>query len=117
MENNNKSLENSQNIFEYERKKKSKGAAFAFWFLGACWLGGHRFYAGRWGTGIVQFLMTFMGIGLLAGDDKYIGVFLLIANGIWLTVDLFLIPSMIRSKNMVIAKKYKIDISKINVTF
>ena len=61
---------------------KSNGVSYALWFfclIGFC--GIHRFYNGRWITGIIW---------LLTG-----GVFL-----IGQIVDLFLIPGMVRSSNV-----------------
>jgi TM2 domain-containing membrane protein YozV len=54
--------------------------AYALWFfLG--FLSGHRFYLGRPGTAILQILS-----------------FLVLIGFIWLLVDAFLIPGMIRAK-------------------
>lgn len=60
---------------------KTKGIAYLLWalcFVGFC--GAHRFYTGRWGTGILWFLT---GGLLLVGQ----------------IVDLFLIPGQVRSTN------------------
>jgi TM2 domain-containing membrane protein YozV len=58
----------------------SAGAAYLLWFfLG--WVSGHRFYLGRPGTAILQILSYFILIGFL-----------------WLLIDAFLIPGMIRDK-------------------
>jgi len=52
-------------------------------FLGM--LGGHRFYLGKIGTAVTMLLLslTFFGLAI---------------TGIWLLVDLFLIPGMVREK-------------------
>ncbi|HKT14862.1 MAG TPA: TM2 domain-containing protein [Allosphingosinicella sp.] len=58
----------------------STGVAYLLWlFVGI--LSGHRFYLGRPGTAILQILTYFILIGF-----------------IWLLVDAFLIPGMIRQK-------------------
>jgi TM2 domain-containing membrane protein YozV len=54
--------------------------AYLFWFfLGI--FSAHRFYLGRAGTAILQILLFFVLIGF-----------------VWLFVDVFLIPGMVRSK-------------------
>lgn len=59
--------------------KKSIGAAYLLWFfLGI--LSAHRFYLGRWGTALLQIASYFILIGF-----------------IWLLIDAFLIPGMIKS--------------------
>ena len=52
-------------------------------FLGI--LGAHRFYLGRTGSGIAQLLLTLTILGA-------------IVTGIWVFIDLFLIPGMIRQR-------------------
>ncbi|NGM46833.1 TM2 domain-containing protein [Rhodobacter sp. SGA-6-6] len=66
-------------------ERKSTGVAYLLWFfLGG--LGAHRFYLGRPGTAVIQILLLLTGIFLLVP---------LVFWGIWLLVDLFLIPGMI----------------------
>ena len=66
----------------YPYGARSVGAAYGLWLLGfVCLHGIHRFYAGRWITGIIW---------LLTGGLCFIGQI----------VDLFLIPGMIRSANL-----------------
>lgn len=60
---------------------KSSGASYAFWclcLLGIC--GIHRFYMGKWVTGLIWFLT--------------VGLF-----GIGQFIDLFLIPGMVDREN------------------
>ncbi|HEX6740795.1 MAG TPA: TM2 domain-containing protein, partial [Sphingomicrobium sp.] len=58
----------------------SAGVAYLLWFfLG--WISAHRFYLGRPGTAILQILSCFILIGF-----------------IWILIDAFLIPGMIRDK-------------------
>lgn len=54
---------------EFDRKKKSKGAAYAFWFfLGA--FGGHRFYS-RDTKRAICMLLTLGGLGFWAFFDVF----------------------------------------------
>jgi TM2 domain-containing membrane protein YozV len=58
----------------------STGVAYLLWFfLG--WISAHRFYLGRPATAILQILSYFILIGF-----------------IWLLIDVFLIPGMVRDK-------------------
>jgi TM2 domain-containing membrane protein YozV len=58
----------------------STGAAYLLWFF-TWWVSGHRFYLGRPGTAILQILSYFILVGF-----------------IWVLIDAFLIPGMIRDK-------------------
>lgn len=61
---------------------KTKGIAYLLWalcLLGIC--GAHRFYTGRWITGLIWFFT----VGLL---------------GIGQIIDLFLIPGQVRAANL-----------------
>lgn len=70
---------------------KSVGAAYLIWlFLGG--LGVHRFYLSRSGSGVAMLLFTIVGIVLLPVG---VGAIALIAVGIWVLVDAFLIPGMV----------------------
>jgi TM2 domain-containing membrane protein YozV len=70
---------------EMEKRKKSTGVTWLLWFfLGG--IGGHRYYLGKIGTGI---LMT-ITLGCL---------------GIWTLIDLFLLSGMIRKTNSEIEQK------------
>jgi TM2 domain-containing membrane protein YozV len=81
---------------QYRMAPKSMAVAYLLWFfLG--WLGIHRFYLGRTGTGVAQLLMGLIG-GVLT--LILIGWFVLAAEGIWLLVDIFLIPAMTREENI-----------------
>ncbi|MCH5520360.1 TM2 domain-containing protein [Pseudomonas syringae] len=66
--------------------QKSTGVAYLLWFfLGG--FGGHRFYLGKTGTAVVQLIITLIGCFTLIP---------LIITGIWLLIDAFLIPAIIR---------------------
>ncbi|TMV06375.1 TM2 domain-containing protein [Ruegeria sediminis] len=72
--------------------KKSTGVAYLLWlFLGG--LGGHRFYLGRTGSAVTMLILSILGWATVA---FMVGLVLLIPLGIWLLVDAFLIPGMIR---------------------
>ncbi|CAH0130370.1 hypothetical protein SRABI130_00283 [Pseudomonas sp. Bi130] len=66
--------------------QKSTGVAYLLWFL-LGGFGGHRFYLGKTGTAVAQLIITIVGFFTLIP---------LIVTGIWLLVDLFLIPGIIR---------------------
>ncbi|MFB8387478.1 TM2 domain-containing protein [Microbacterium sp. NPDC055910] len=75
--------------------QKEVGIAYLFFFL----LGGfaaHRFYLGRIGSAIALLCIWWAGWFLVG---VAVGVPLLIAGGIWLLVDLFVLPSMVRDEN------------------
>lgn len=75
----------------FEANRKSTGAAYLLWlFLGS--LGAHRFYLGRTGSGVGQLLLLLFG-----WIPFFVGWVVL---GIWLLVDAFLIPDMIRFDNL-----------------
>lgn len=72
---------------------KSAGVAYLLWFfLGS--LGGHRFYLGRVGTGLLMLAMLIVGFATVAVG---FGAIVWVILGIWLLVDLFLIPGIIRN--------------------
>ena len=75
----------------YEANRKSAGVSYLLWFfLGG--LGAHRFYLGQTGTAVAQLLLTLLGwLPLVLGWAVL---------GIWLLVDAFLIPGMVRDENM-----------------
>ncbi|WP_298301862.1 TM2 domain-containing protein [uncultured Erythrobacter sp.] len=70
----------------FERNEKSKGVAYILWlFFG--WLGFHRFYAGKTGSGLAQLLLSLSVVGLAV-------------TILWWLVDAFLIPDMINQHNL-----------------
>ncbi|TFE23521.1 TM2 domain-containing protein [Cohnella luojiensis] len=86
---------NSQDLHmlatEMDKKKKSTGATWLFWFfLGG--IGGHRYYLGRTGSAIAMTLT----LGCL---------------GLWTLIDLFLISGMIRKTNEKIERDIITDIT------
>lgn len=65
--------------------------AYVFWFfLG--FVSAHRFYLGRPGTAILQILLFFVAVGF-----------------VWLFVDLFLIPGMVRGKQEEVRRRLTLE--------
>lgn len=81
----------------YDANKKSAGVAYLLClFLGG--FGAHRFYLGRTASAVGQLLLGVFG---------WITLFLTwIPLGIWLLIDLFLIPGIVRKGNMKIADQF-----------
>jgi len=80
----------------YDANRKSVGAAYLLWFfLGG--FGAHRFYLTQTGTAVAQLLLL-----LLGWIPFFIGWVVL---GVWLFVDLFLIPGIAREENMRLADR------------
>lgn len=72
---------------------KSMLLAYVLWFfLGG--LGIHRFYLGRVSTGVIQLILWLIGVSLLWAG---VGLLVLLPLGIWVIVDAFLIPGMVRT--------------------
>lgn len=84
----------------YDANKKSTGAAYLLCiFLGG--IGAHRFYLGHTASAVGQLVLWFLG---------WVTVFLAwIPLGVWVIVDLFLIPGMVRDKNMTLADRFAFD--------
>ncbi|WP_296658758.1 TM2 domain-containing protein [Paraburkholderia sp.] len=92
----------SRNMMMYDAQKKSVGVAFALWFfLGT--LGAHRFYTGRTVTAIAQIVLMLMGAATLWLG---VGAFILIGVGIWVLVDAFMLPGVIRRYNVALASRF-----------
>ncbi|MEM1052612.1 MAG: NINE protein [Pseudomonadota bacterium] len=70
----------------FERNEKSKAVAYLLWLLFG-WLGIHRFYAGKTGSGLVQLLLSLSVLGLAV-------------TILWWLIDAFLIPDMINQHNL-----------------
>lgn len=84
----------------YDANRKSTGVAYLLWlFLGS--FGAHRFYLGATATGGIQLMLL-----LLGWLPLFVGWMFL---GIWLLIDLFLIPGIARDKNMAIVDRFDFD--------
>jgi TM2 domain-containing membrane protein YozV len=80
----------------YDANRKSVGAAYLLWFfLGG--FGAHRFYLAQTGTAVAQLLLL-----LLGWIPFFIGWAVL---GVWVLVDVFLIPGIAREENMRLADR------------
>ncbi|MER8434121.1 TM2 domain-containing protein [Mesorhizobium caraganae] len=86
---------------------KSAGVAYLLWFfLGG--LGAHRFYLDRTGSAIGQLLLFIFGRMLMVAGG--VGAILLVALGIWVLVDAFLIPGMIQRHKSDVRKQLGVDV-------
>jgi len=76
-------INNARAMMVFEARKKSTGLAYVMWFfLGV--VSAHRFYAGQILLPVLQILTVLcFGIGL-----------------IWVLIDIFLIPNIIRNYNL-----------------
>jgi TM2 domain-containing membrane protein YozV len=89
----------ARTMMAYDAQKKSTLIAYLlWWFLG--YFGAHRFYLGRTGSAIAMLLLTLISF---AGLIIFIGIFGLLAVGVWWLVDAFLIPGIVREHNMRLA--------------
>ena len=80
-------------------EKKSIGIVYLLWLLFGA-LGIHRFYLGKTRSALGMLVLTILGGSTLAvsiGAFISIGAFFLIALAVWLLVDAFLIPGMIKA--------------------
>ena len=85
----------TKKLMQYDANKKSVLISYLLWFFFG-WLGGHRFYLGKSGSAIALLLLTLTGA---ITSWFFIGFLILLVPAIWLTVDAFLIPGMVRDTN------------------
>ncbi|GAC1520075.1 MAG: hypothetical protein NVS2B16_26890 [Chloroflexota bacterium] len=76
-------------MMRYDAGKKSTGVTYLLWFFLAG-LGVHRFYLGRWPTGLLVLICTLLGFVLYLPWLVTFGFAIL---------DLFIIPGMVRRHN------------------
>ena len=84
---------NQQMLVEQRLANDKKSTLIAYLlliFLG--WFGAHRFYLGQTGTAIAQLILMIGGTVLTV---VLIGIPMLAIGGVWLLVDLFLIPGLV----------------------
>ncbi len=83
----------------YDANKKSAGVTYLLCiFLGG--VGAHRFYLGRTASAVGQLALGLLGFVIFV---TWIPLW------IWLIVDLFLIPGIVREENMKIVDKFAFD--------
>ncbi|EIZ81079.1 TM2 protein [Novosphingobium sp. Rr 2-17] len=80
----------------YDAQRKSPVIAYILWFF-VGFLGAHRFYLGTTGAAVAQLLL-----GLLGWLPFFVGWGIL---GVWLFIDLFLIPGIAERKNYQLAER------------
>ena len=84
--------------------QKSTGVAYLLWFF-VGGFGGHRFYLGKTGTAVAQLLITVVGLFTLIP---------LIITGIWLVVDAFLIPAIVRENTESVRRQARLEVASID---
>ncbi|CAM3691375.1 TM2 domain-containing protein [Paracoccus yeei] len=85
-----------QMLIEQRISNEAKSPLLAYLlliFVGG--LGIHRFYLGRTGSGVAMLLLLILGAVTLPIG---VGLILLLALGIWMLADLFLIPGMVNQQ-------------------
>ena len=93
----------AREIMLYDAQKKSSGVAYLWWFL-LGFLGAHRFYLKLPGSGIAQAIANIGGTWLAFRDmGNTAGWVLAVIGGLWVLVDMFLIPGMVSAYNTVLA--------------
>jgi len=94
----------TQALMAFESSKKSTGVTYLLWFfLGG--FGGHRFYLGRTGSAVGQLVLNiFSWMTIWFG----LGAFTFVALGVWLIVDIFLIPGMVQEHNAALMKRLNV---------
>jgi len=91
----------AQTMMMYDIKKKSMVLAYLLWFfLGS--FGAHRFYLGKIGSAVAMLIITLVSYAMLI---IFIGIFGLIAIGIWWIVDAFLIYGIVNNHNLRLARQ------------
>jgi len=88
-------LADANKMMRYDANKKSMLVAYILlFFLGM--LGAHRFYLGETKTGLIMLALFVGGSALSVVGIGMLGV---AAVGVWVVVDLFLIPSIVSKRN------------------
>jgi TM2 domain-containing membrane protein YozV len=87
----------TQEMMRYDANKKSLIVAYLLWFfLG--WFGLHRFYLGKIFSGVVL-LLLWLACASLTLLTLGIGYISFLIPALWLFVDAFLIPVIVRRYN------------------
>jgi len=88
--------DNQRAAMEYDARSKSLLVAYLLWFF-LWFVAGHRFYAGKPVSAIIQALLHAVG---WATTIIFIGYIPLAIWGLWWLLDALLIPGMIRERNL-----------------
>ena len=92
-------MSDATRLMQYDANKKSAVVAYLLWlFFGM--FGAHRFYLSQPGTGAALLIITLLSILLMA---LVAGFFTIWISIIWVLVDLFLIPRIVREYNLALA--------------
>ena len=91
-------------MMRFEANKKTSFAAYALWFFFGM-LGAHRFYLERTGTAVAILLLTLGSFILMLA---FIGFLTIAIPGIWVFIDAFLIPGMVKQYNNQLADQLDI---------
>lgn len=87
---------------EVANNQKGVGVAYLLWFfLGS--IGVHRMYLGRKGSGVTILLLNLAGWLTLA---FFVGIIFLIIVGVWVFIDAFLIPGIVKNENEDLKEEY-----------
>lgn len=98
----------TQAMMAFQSAKKSMGVAYLLWiFLGS--FGAHRFYLGRTGSGAFQLVLGVLGWFTIWFA---VGLIFWIPLGIWLLVDLFLIPGIADEHNSRLMQRLNAGVSR-----
>ena len=87
--------DDTQRMMVYDANKKSMLVAYLLWLLlGLC--GAHRFYMGKWFTGLVMLGMSLFSFVMMF---ILVGYFTIVVPALWALVDLLLIPGWVNRHN------------------
>lgn len=98
-----------QMLIEQRISNEAKSPLLAYLlliFVGG--LGIHRFYLGRTGSGVAMLLLLILGAVTLPIG---VGLILLLALGIWMLVDLFLIPGMVNQQRDLLRQSLRSELA------
>lgn len=106
--------DNLRLIFFKESEKKLKDpdtyATLNYIFIA----GLHHFYLGKWGRGLINILVFWVGVIILFTDYISVGVFILVAISIFELYELFKSQTIVQDYNNDVMEKIYHDITKLN---
>lgn len=99
-----------QLLIEQRVTNEAKSPLVAYLLLLLLWgFGVHRMYLGRWASGLIMLLMW--GVGWLTAPIL-IGWPLIALVSVWVVIDIFLIPGMIRDDNAVTRQRLMAEMAR-----